>query len=62
MTHVPCKYTALVWSVDANVPLFAIGIKFLILVTACLIPFLALFPLMYYLQEDFSLLTSSNHY
>ena len=41
-THLPSKHTTLVWSVDANVPLF--GVRFTILFTVCLILFLILVP------------------
>ena len=40
ITYLPSKHTTLVWSVDANVPLF--GIKFTILFIVCLILFLIL--------------------
>ena len=43
ITHLPSKHTTLVWSVDANVPLF--GIRFTILFIVCLILFLILVPL-----------------
>ena len=42
ITHLPSNHTTLVWSVDANVPLF--GVKFTVLFIACLILFLALVP------------------
>ena len=42
ITHLPSKHTTLVWSVDANVPLF--GIRFTILFIVCLILFLILVP------------------
>ena len=42
ITHLPSKHTTMVWSVDANVPLF--GIKFTILFIVCLILFLVLVP------------------
>ena len=42
ITHLPSKHTTVVWSVDANVPLF--GIKFTLLFIACLILFLVLIP------------------
>ncbi|XP_065908038.1 uncharacterized protein [Dysidea avara] len=42
ITHLPSNHTTLVWSVDANVPLF--GVKFAILFIACLILFLILVP------------------
>ena len=42
ITHLPSKHTILVWSVDANVPLF--GVKFTILFIVCLILFLILVP------------------
>ena len=42
VTHLPSKHTTLVWSVDANVPLF--GVRFTILFTVCLILFLILVP------------------
>ena len=35
ITHLPSKHTTLVWSVDANVPLF--GVRFTILFIVCLI-------------------------
>ena len=40
ITHLPSKHTTLVWSVDANVPLF--GVTFTILFIVCLILFLIL--------------------
>ena len=42
ITHLPSTDTTLVWSVDANVPLFGIG--FTVLFTACLLVFLLLIP------------------
>ena len=42
ITNLPSKHTMLVWSVDANVPLF--GLKFTILFILCLILFLILIP------------------
>ena len=42
ITHLPSKHTILVWSVDANVPLF--GVRFTILFIVCLILFLILVP------------------
>ena len=42
ITHLPSKHTTLVWSVDANVPLF--GVRFTILFIMCLILFLILVP------------------
>ena len=42
ITHLPSKHTTLVWSVDANVPLF--GVRFTILFIVCLILFLILVP------------------
>ena len=42
ITHLPSKHATLVWSLDANVPLF--GIKFTLLFIACLILFLVLVP------------------
>ena len=42
ITYLPSKHTTLVWSVDANVPLF--GVRFTILFIACLILFLILVP------------------
>ena len=42
ITHLPSKHTALVWSVDANVPLF--GVRFTILFIVCLALFLILVP------------------
>ena len=42
ITHLPSKDTKLVWSVDANVPLF--GVRFTILFIVCLILFLILVP------------------
>ena len=42
ITHLPTNDTTLVWSVDANVPLFGIG--FTILFTACILIFLLLIP------------------
>jgi len=40
ITHLPSKHTSLVWSIDANVPLF--GVKFTLLFVICLILFLIL--------------------
>ena len=40
ITYLPSKHTTLVWSVDANVPLF--GVKFTILFIVCLMLFLIL--------------------
>ena len=42
ITHLPSKHTTLVWSVDANVPLF--GVRFTILFIVGLILFLILVP------------------
>ena len=42
ITHLPSKRTTMVWSVDANVPLF--GAKFTLLFIVCLILFLVLVP------------------
>ena len=42
ITHLPSKHSTLVWSVDANVPLF--GVRFSILFIVCLIFFLILVP------------------
>ena len=42
ITHLPSKHTTLVWSVDANVPLF--GVRFTIFFIVCLILFLILVP------------------
>ena len=42
ITHLPTNDTTLMWSVDANVPLFGIG--FTILFTACILIFLLLIP------------------
>ena len=42
ITHLPSKHTTLVWSVDANVPLF--GVRFTMLFIMCLILFLILVP------------------
>ena len=42
ITHLPNKHTTLVWSVNANVPLF--GVRFTILFIVCLILFLILVP------------------
>ena len=42
ITHLPSKSTTLVWSVDANVPLF--GVRFTILFIVCFILFLILVP------------------
>ena len=42
ITHLPSKHTTLVWSVDANIPLF--GVRFTILFIVCLILFLILVP------------------
>ena len=40
ITHLPSKHTTLVWSVDANVPLF--GVRFTIIFIVCVILFLIL--------------------
>ena len=40
ITHLPSKHTTLVWSVDANVPLF--GVRFTLLFSVCLLLFLLL--------------------
>ena len=40
ITHLPSRHTTIVWSIDANVPLF--GLKFIFLFTFCLILFLVL--------------------
>ena len=40
ITHLPSKHTTIVWSVDANVPLF--GLKFILLFIVCIILFLLL--------------------
>ena len=42
ITHLPSKHSTVVWSVDANVPLF--GIRLTILFIVCLILFLVLIP------------------
>ena len=42
ITHLPSKHSTMVWSLDANVPLF--GIKFTLLFIVCLILFLILVP------------------
>ena len=42
IVYLPSKHTTLVWSVDANVPLF--GVRFTILFAVCLILFLILLP------------------
>ena len=42
ITHLPSKHTRLVWSVDANIPLF--GVRFTLLFIVCLILFLILVP------------------
>ena len=42
ITHLPSEHSTLVWSVDANVPLF--GVKFTLLFVVCLILFLAMMP------------------
>ena len=42
ITYLPSEHTTLVWSVDANVPLF--GVRFTILFIVCLILFLILIP------------------
>ena len=42
VTHLPSEQSTLMWSVDANVPLF--GVKFTILFTVCLILFVLLVP------------------
>ena len=42
IAHLPSKHTTLVWSMDANVPLF--GVRFTILFIVCLILFLILVP------------------
>jgi len=40
ITHLPSKHTTIVWSIDANIPLF--GVKFTLLFVICLILFLIL--------------------
>ena len=40
ITHLPSKHTTLVWSVDANVPLF--GVRFTLIFIVCLLLFLLL--------------------
>ena len=42
ITHLPSEHSTLVWSVDANVPLF--GMQFTLLFVVCLILFLAMVP------------------
>ena len=42
ITHLPSKHSTMVWSMDANVPLF--DVKFTILFIVCLILFLVLIP------------------
>ena len=42
ITHLPSKHATLMWSVDANIPLF--GVRFTILFIVCLILFLILVP------------------
>ena len=42
ITHLPSKHTALVWSINANVPLF--GVQFTLLFVVCFILFLILIP------------------
>ena len=42
ITSLPNKTTTLVWSVDANIPLF--GIKFITLFTVCLLLFIIILP------------------
>ena len=42
VTHLPSGQTTLMWSVDANVPLF--GVKFTTLFTVCLVIFVLLIP------------------
>ena len=42
ITHLPSKHTTIVWSVDANIPLF--GVRFTIMFIVCLILFLILVP------------------
>ena len=42
VTHLPSQHTTLVWSVDANLPLF--GVQFTMLFSVCLILFLILIP------------------
>ena len=44
ITHLPSKHTTLVWSVDANVPLFGVRFTIIILFIVCLIFFLTLVP------------------
>ena len=40
--NLPSEHTTLVWSIDANVPL--LGVRFILLFTACLVLFLILIP------------------
>ena len=42
ITYLPSKHTTIVWSVDANVPLF--GVKFVIIFSVCMIIFLLMIP------------------
>ena len=42
ITHLPSGHKQIVWSIDANIPLF--GVKFAILFIACLVLFLLLIP------------------
>ena len=42
VTHLPSEDSALVWSVDTNIPLF--GVRFTILFVTCLVTFLILMP------------------
>ena len=62
ITHLPSKHTTLVWSVDANVPLF--GVRFTILFIVCLILFLILVPFNVILlfTKTLSRLINLNHY
>jgi len=40
--HLPSKHTTIMWSVDANIPIF--GVKFILLFIACIALFLILLP------------------
>ena len=42
ITHLPSKHSIMVWSIDANIPLF--GIKFIILFIVSLVLFIAMIP------------------
>ena len=64
ITHLPSKHTTLVWSVDANIPLF--GVRFTILFIVCLILFLILVPfntikILVYIKEYLKFYTIQLH-